>query len=535
MGIGLLASALGVVDWLVLAGYCGVVLLIGAWVGRGASDNENYFLGGRSMPGWAVAMSLLATSLSAATFIGGPQEAFGGNLTYLMLNLGQILGVLVVAFLFIPVFHRAGTITIYGFLGDRMGRGAGTAAGVAFLAGRLLASGARLFIAGIAFSLILYGDTQPKHLLFAIVLFGVLGTAYTAMGGIKAVIWTDTLQLVIVVGSAILAVALLLKAIPLSIPEIFDVLRQSHLTSADGSDGGSKLDIVDLSLDHTKAYTLWAALAMTAFNAAAFGTDQDLVQRLLTTRTPGKAVASLIGAILLSIPTTLLFLAIGLLLYVFYTRPDVMGNAAPAEALNDSRKVYPQFLLYHLPAGVRGLALAGLFAAAMSSLDSAVNAMASSAVADVWQPLRRALRGGDDTLETEPEPSEQASSNDGAVSRAMVILMGLLLTGFAVMAAVLFDPEKNTLIAYALGIMTFAYAGLLGVFLTAILTQRGNTPSVIAALLAGAGFIAAFRFVPMLADTKLAFPYVMLLGSIVSFMVCVVGKRPAPPPANVSA
>ncbi|MEM9021386.1 MAG: sodium:solute symporter [Planctomycetota bacterium] len=535
----LLATALGPLDWLILAGYCAVVLAIGWWASRGGQDDESYFLGGRKMPAWAVAMSLTATALSAATFIGGPQDAFAGNLSYLMLNLGQVLGVLVVAFFFIPAFYRAGTITIYGYLEQRMGPGTGTAAGVAFLVGRLLASGARLFIAGIAFSLILYGDLQLRHLLPAIVFFGILGTVYTALGGIKAVIWTDTLQLIIVIGSAVLAIVLLMRAIPLSVGETLGVLADTRLTDAEGNDAGSKLQLLDLSLDHTKAYTLWAALAMTAFNAAAFGTDQDLVQRLLTTRSPRQAIGSLLGAIALSIPVTALFLVIGLLLFVFYTRPDVMGDSAPPEALSDSRAVYPQFLLHHLPAGVRGLALAGLFAAAMSSLDSAINAMASSAVADVWRPMKRVLgrhtKRGDD----EPKP---APGTDASVSRGMVVGMGALLTLFAVFAAVAYDPEKNTLIKYALGIMTFAYAGLLGVFLTAVLTPRGNLYSVIAALLAGAGVIAGFRFTPIILDAAqvdtlgrllgidspfdLAFPYVMLLGTAVSVAVCCMGKTP---------
>jgi len=515
----LLATALGLIDWLILAGYCVVVLAIGWWAGRGESNDEAYFLGGRKMPVWAVAMSLVATALSAATFIGGPQDAFAGNLTYLTLNIGQVLGVLVVAYLFIPAFYRAGTITIYGYLDQRMGPGTGMAAGVAFLLGRLLASGARLFIAGIAFSLILYGDLAIKHLLFAIIFFGMLGTVYTAMGGIKAVIWTDTLQLIIVIGSAILAIVLLLRAIPLPLGETIEVLANSRVTDANGNDKGSKLKLFDLSFDHTQAYTLWAALAMTAFNAAAFGTDQDLVQRLMTTRSPGKAIGALFGGIALSIPVTALFLIIGLLLYVFYARPDVMGAAAPAEALNDSRQVYPQFLLYHLPAGVRGLALAGLFASAMSSLDSAINAMASSAVADVWQPMKRAITG-------EQASADPAKRGDANVSRGMVILMGVLLTGFALLAAVAYDPEQNTLIKYALGIMTFAYAGLLGVFLTAVLTRRGNVVSVVAALLAGAGVIAGFRFIPLLSETRLAFPYVMLLGTVVSFAVCCLAPSP---------
>jgi len=178
-------------DWAIVAGYLLIVLTIGYLASRKQAGTEDYFLGSRKMPAWAVTLSVLATSLSAATYIGAPQEAYAGNLTYLILNLGTILGAVVVGVLFLPPLYRAGTLTIYGYLGKRFGPGAQQAAGAAFLAGRVLASGARLFIAGIAFSYVLFNDLQLLSVLTAIVLFGVAGTAYTCLGGIKAVIWLD--------------------------------------------------------------------------------------------------------------------------------------------------------------------------------------------------------------------------------------------------------------------------------------------------------------------------------------------------------
>jgi len=493
-------STLSGVDWLIIAGYFALIIGIGVIASRGTSDEKGYFLGGRKMPAWAVAMSFAATALSAATFIGGPEAAFKGDLTLLAYEIGKLLAALLVAALFLPALYRAGSVTVYGYLGQRVGQGAATAASIMFLLGRLLASGSRLFIAGTAFSLILYGNLDPANLITAIVLFGVVGTLYTTLGGIKAVIWTDTLQLLIVVGAVLVSIVLLLQAIPLSVGEIFHELQDKQ-----------KSVVFDTSFDLTKGNTLWAAIVLTVFYAAAFGADQDMAQRLLTCKSLKQSVGSLIGAILVSIPITALFMVTGLLLYVFYSRPDLMGDAAPAQAVSDARQVYPQFLLHELPVGVRGLAMAGLFAAAMSSLDSVINAMASTVSADLLKPLRR-------RTDDEPTPTP------AWVQRLLVIAMGVVLTAAAIGMVALYNPDSDTLIPFALGVMTFAYAGLMGVFLCVLLTRRGSTASVIAALVVGMVVIAVSRYVPPVAELGLAFPYWMVIGTAASFAVCLVGE-----------
>ena len=495
-------SQLAGVDWFILAGYFALIIAIGALASRGKNDQKGFFLGGRKMPAWAVAMSFAATTLSAATFIGGPAESFKTDLTLLSYEIAKILGALVVVALFLPPLYRSGCATVYGYLGQQVGPGAAKAASTMFLLGRLLASGARLFIAGTAFSLILFGNLQTANLIAAIVLFGVVGTLYTAMGGIKAVIWTDTLQLVIVIGAVLATLILLLRAIPMPVDEIINVLRAENKTK-----------LLDTSFDHTKGTTLWAGLAMTFFFAAAFGADQDMAQRLLTCKSLKQSIGSLLGATLIALPITVLFMVNGLLLFIFYTKPELMGAAAPAEVLTDHRQAYPRFLLDQLPIGVRGLAVAGLFAAAMSSLDSAMNAMASCAVTDLLNPLRKAVGKGGESDELPP-----------MVSRLIVVLMGLLLTLSALGMVMIYDPEADTLIRFALGVMTFAYAGLMGVFLCVLLTRRGSTSSVIAALIAGMAVIAASKYVPEIAQWGIAWPYWMVIGTLASFMFCLAGS-----------
>lgn len=488
-------SQLAGVDWLILVVYFVVIIAIGALVSRGTSDEQGFFLGSRRMPAWAVAMSFAATALSAATFIGGPAYAFGADLTQLAEEISKVLAALLVVVLFLPPLYRSGCTTIYGYLGQRISPGSATAAGTVFLLGRVLSSGSRLFIAGTAFSAILYGNTDAGNLIAAIILFGVVGTLYTAIGGIKAVIWTDTLQLLIVIGAVVATIILLLQAIPLPIDEIYTNLQAS-----------GKTVVIDTTPDLSMNNTIWAALAMTVFYAAAFGADQDMAQRLLTCKSLKHSIFALISAIFIAMLITAMFMIAGLLLYVFYARPDLMGDAAPAYAVTDKSEAYPQFLLNELPAGVRGLAIAGLFAAALSSLDSAINAMASSVMSD----LRR--------------PGAAPSADAGAASRVVVVLMGVLLTLSAVGMVWVYDPESDTLIKFALGVMTFAYAGLMGVFLSVLLTGRGSTASVIAALITGLAVIAASRYVPAASGLGLAFPYWMVIGSAASFAVCLLGS-----------
>ena len=507
-------------DWWVVAGYMGLIVAIGLWTSRGQHDQDSFFLANRKMPVWAVALSVLATSLSAGTFVGVPQISFiaGGDLTYLSLSIGTVLAAVVVAMVFLPPLYRAGTVTIYGYLGKRFGMGAMIGASCAFLLGRLLASGARLFMAAFVVSLVLFGDTEPASLTIAIVIFGIVGTAYTALGGIKAVIWTDVIQIIIVVGAALLSIVLLLKAIPLPLGEILDTLRHA--------DGGNKLMLINTKHDWAESFTIWAAFATLFINTGAYGADQDLVQRMLTTKSPWRAGMSLIGANLLAIPVVGLFLVIGLLLSIFYTMPEVMGSAAPTEIINDTRKVYPQFLLHHLPTGVVGLAMAGLIAAAMSSFDSAVNAMASSAVCDLYLPWkeRSGKRAAASTL-----PTSHAHLK---TSRLAVLLVGVGLTVFALGAAAVQQAGNQTLINFALGIMSFALAGLLGVFLTALLTRRGDSFSVIAALLGGAltvlsvqPFALSYWSLMLTGEAfKLAWPWWMVVGTTVSFIICVIGS-----------
>jgi SSS family transporter len=508
-------GSFGLLDWAVLAAYMGVVIALGIRAGRRERTGDDFFLGGRTMPVWAVALSVLATSQSAATFVGGPQQAYVGNLTYLAANIGALIAVLIVAAFFIPAYYRHGVTSVYELIGHHYGSTSQRCASAMFMIGRVFASGARLFIVAIPFALVTFGSTSPTALLAAVALIAVGATAYTVVGGIRAVIWTDVLQALVYITTIVIALALLWNRIPLGLDEIAAQLRTAE--------GGSKLTFLETSADLGEPFSIWAiVLGLTLFNLAAFGADQDLTQRMLTCRTARGGGWSVILATLIGWPVVLAFLALGLLLFIFYQRPEAMGDAAPLYAVGDTRKVFLEFILHEMPTGVRGLMMAGLFAAAMSSMDSALNAMASTTIADFYRPWRaRRPAQGD------------AAARELRASRIAIAAWAVALAGFAAFCIHWQAMSGQTLINFALGIMVFAYAGLLAVFVTALFTKRGNAISAGAAL--ATGFVCVLlmqpfawsRWAPAVGiDFTLAFPWKMLVATMIAFGVCCLGARP---------
>jgi SSS family solute:Na+ symporter len=516
-------AVFGPLDWGVVIAYFALMIYMGVFAARRDQGAREYFLGDRSLPSWALAISIVATTLSAATFVGGPELSYGGNLTYLLLPFTSLIAVLIVAIWFVPKLYGAGTVTIYGYLGGRYGQTARIAVSAMFLFGRTLASGARLFIAAIPLCLLMFAakgqaDFQAKkwQLMVAVGLIGLIGTFYTTLGGIKTIVWIDVIQFIIVVGAALVSIGLMLHAIPLSPLGIVRLLAHSPGPIA----GHSKLQMLDFSRDPNKPFTIWAALIGNVFlGVAVFGVDQDFAQRFLISKSAVKGSLSLLYSQLIGIVVVGFFLLIGLLLYIFYKRPDVMGAAAPRLAPGN-QQAYAAFLLNELPTVVSGLALAGFFAIAQGSMDSAINALASSLVADIYYPYRAAIGRPID------------AKRDAEAPKLAVAIMGLVMVLFAVGCIAIYNGSSLTLIEFALGIMAFAYAGMLGVFLTALFTPRGNTASVLAALLAGIATVTLLQ--PGLLERwsrgisghswHVAGTWWMPIGTAVSFLVCVAGR-----------
>ncbi|MFG0275873.1 MAG: sodium:solute symporter, partial [Phycisphaerales bacterium] len=501
-------AGLSWIDWLVVALYMAFVVLVGAIFARREKSGGDFFLAGRSVPMWAAAVSVLATSLSAVTFLGGPQEAYDNNLTYLSLNLGGLLAVVLVAIFFIPAYYRAQVTSVYELVGSRLGPNAERATSAMFLLGRIFASGARLYIASIPLSLIVFGDLAPAHLMGAIAIVALVATLYTVSGGIGAVIWTDAAQMLVLLTAAGACIWLLLDRIPLPAGEIVEALRASTTDT-----GASKLTLFDTRLDPSLPFTIWGALVgMTLFNMAAYGTDQDLVQRMLTCRSAVRGSWSLVLSNILGMAVVAVFLALGLLLYIFYARPDLMGDSAPAP-VEDSRRVFLRFILTETPIGLRGLMIAGLLAAAMSSLDSALNAMSSAAVCNFVRPRLGRIT-----------PKQEVR-----LARVFVGVFAVLLAGFACACVWLQRESDEGLLPFALGVMLYAYAGTLAVFCCALFTRRGNATTALAALATGFLAVGAMQFGPKWIDAwplpAFALGWRMAIGFALAFAVCLLGRR----------
>jgi SSS family transporter len=506
----ILAATFDFRDWLVVGVYLLAVIGLGAIFGRRQGRRDEFFLGARQMPLLAVAISVLATSQSAATFLGVPERSYVGDLTYVSSPLAGLLAAVVVAFVFLPAFYHHKVTSIYELLGHEFGPVSQRAASGMFMVGRILASGARLFIAAIPLAVIAFGDTEPLSLLGAIAIVAAAATLYTLLGGIRAVIWTDVLQAVVAIGAVGIAIWLVWRQIPVDAGELLGILR--------ATDGTNKLTFVDTSFDVgdpmmlAREFNLWAVLlGLSLLNLAALGTDQDLTQRMLTCRSTTRGSWSVILSQLLAWPVVALFMLLGLLLYVYYQRPDIMDAAAPGYQVDDSRRVFVDFILNETPPGVRGLMIAGIFAAAMSSLDSALNALASTTVGDFYRPR---LRRRSDIVDEQAQMRREL-----IVSRVSVLGWAIAIGGFACFCVWWHDYSEKPLVDFALGVMVFAYSGLLGVFLTALLTRRGNSTSVVCALLAG--FIAVL----VLQQYSLASGWRMLLATSLSFAVCCAGRR----------
>lgn len=537
MNAATLAAGFAPLDWAVLVAYAAVLLATGwAFNKKAAQDTGEYFLGGRRMPVWAVTISVVATSLSAATFVGGPQQAFAGNLTYLASNLGMILAAIIVAFLVIPRLYRANAATPYTLLEQRFGTTGRRAAATAFLVGRVMASGSRVFIVGIPAALIIFGEPTasehnpdalipPWQIILAIAAIGLTGVLYTLAGGVRSVIWTDVIQTAVFVVAIAAAIALLLDKIPGGAANAFHTLD-----NANAPDGTSKLTLFDTSLSLNANYTLLACTtAFVLMGIASYGLDQDMVQRMLTCSSTARGAASVIAATLAAVPVVAMFMIVGLLLYIFYKRPDVMAQDAPGYQVFDSSRIFLSFILRELPPGLSGLMIAGLFAAGLSSLNSGLNSMSSTVINDFYKHIKPG----------------RPDAHYLAAGRTCVVAWGVVLSAFACLCVFWQQSGGQTLIDFALGVMTFAYAGLLGVFFSAMLTKRGNAASAVAALIVG--FLAVLAMDRPFASLVLAaigredppptldalyqlgFAWKLAIAATLAFAVC---QIPAPKPAQ---
>ena len=484
------------IDGAIVVTYFAGITAIGLYLGRRDKSLKDFALAGRRVPWWAVMASIIAAETSAATFLGVPGEGYTTrSFAYVQIMLGLILGRIVVGHLFLKPYYTFKVYTVYDYLGVRFGTWTKSYVSALFLFMRTLASGTRLFIPSLVMVLayrLFVSGAQPQFgqqavttvgpYLVAIIALTVVTCLYTAVGGIKAVIWTDVIQACLMFGGALVAIGTLLahvgglsvvvQAVPqLTTHEGF-FLHGFETTSIARWKASHSLEVMGLwdyaRLVLASDYTLFSALiGATLGNMAAFGTDQDMVQRMLTAETHQKARRSLITAAFMDVPIASAFVFIGILLFVFYQQDPTYRPQATAD-------VFASYILNVMPVGVRGFVVAGVFATAMGSFSAALNALATSATND-W--YIRWVRGRNETHYVQ------------AARWFTVLFAGLMIViagGFAY--AKVTSPDLR-IIPVVLGIAGFILGPMLGVFLIGMLTtgrgsDRGNMLAISAGLFA---------------------------------------------------
>lgn len=497
------------IDWMIFGSYFLVLATTSVILSRAKVETtRDYFVGSNAMPMLAVAISVVATSQSAATFLGGPEYSYGKDLTFLGFYFSALIAVFIVAYLLIPRFYAINAVTVYELLEKRYGSTAKQQAGVMFLIGRLFASGARLYIGALAISMILFMDITPLHILISIVFLMLGALAYTYFGGIKSVILSDIIQAVTYIGAAMAVLIYLFYSLDADIATMVEILSQEE-----------KLTIIHFSLNNFEGgfnfYTLIAGWLL--LNIAAYGLDQDMTQRVLSCKSKAEGAKSLIYSILITIPVALLFLVIGLLLYLYYQHPELSGFEGSVEKnfQGDKITIMMSYILNEMPEGLRGLVTVGAIAAALSSTNSVLGAMSSVAIEDLYRPWSVA-RGG-----------EMRESHYLKAGKIAVLLFALMLSIMAMLSYYWQHATQTHLLNFALGVMAFSYAGLLGVYGAAIFTHRGSGGSVLWALIGG--FVTVLLLQPYILDAihiewKIGFSWQLLLGTLVSFSVMMLSK-----------
>lgn len=470
-------------DYAIVIVYLLGVTAAGILISGRQRSSRDYFLGGKQLPWWMVGFSIVASETSTLTFISVPGLAYSGNMYFLQLVAGYVIGRILVSQIFIPAYYRGDLETAYDFLGKRFGLPLRKWTSTVFIITRVLASGVRLFATAIPVHMITGLEYSQS-----ILLIGLFTLLYTYVGGLKAVVSMDVVQLFIYLSGAVAAVFLILQRLPDGWGTVVAV----------ATSGTNKFEVLNFDWGgsvygfFSSPYTIIGGLLGGTFlTMASHGTDQLLVQRLLSCRTQRESQKALILDALFIFAQFAFFLLVGLCLYAFYG-----GISYRALGLQSSDEVFPKFILENLPAGIAGLVIAGILASAMGTLSSSISSLASSTYLDLFK---------------QSETGNALSRNrDVLWSRILTLFWGVVLIG----GAMFFTDTRNPVVELGLKIASFTYGGLLGTFFLGLLFRRTNQADAFIGFIAG---ILAMGAVIML--TTIAYTWHTFIGCIVTIVV----------------
>ncbi len=468
-------------DLAIVIAYLLGVTALGLHFRRNQHSPTDYFLGGRTTPWWALALSIVATETSTLTIIGVPAIAYAGNLTFLQLVFGYLVGRVLISIVLLPGYFRGEFLTAYALIEKRFGRRMRSIAALTFLVTRTLAEGVRVSAIALVVSAAL--GTSERLAVFIVIALTVL---YTFEGGMKAVIWTDVAQFSLYLVGSIVTLFFLLHRIPGGWHEVTQVAAIA----------GNKLQVFDFSWNLATKYTFWSGIIGGAFlTMASHGTDQTIVQRLLAARTQKDSSRALIASGFIVLFQFTVFLLIGVLLFVSSRHTPLLSVGERTD------RILPNFLVREMPTGLAGLLLAAIIAVAMSNASGALNSLAASSVLD-FAILRR------DGGSTTNDPAKLLK-----LSRRITLLWGAALIVFGLV-------HWGSVLEAGLTVASLPFGSLLGLFLLGTFDSRSNSNGSLVGMFAGlAAVLLVFRY------TSVAFTWFVLLGTCVTFIVGAIASR----------
>ena len=457
-------------DGFIVVAYLIGITLYGSHFQKKQQSMHTYFLGGKRLPAWALSLSIVGTETSTLTIISTPGIAYAGDFTFLQLILGYMVGRLFIAFVLIPAYCKGEMYTAYELMERRFGSRAKHATASMFLVTRALAEGVRVFAVAIVVSIVLgSGD------IWSILIIAALTLLYTFRGGLTAVIWTDVIQLFIYMGCTLITFFVILGLIPNGWHGVMEV-------------AGSKFLPWNFSLDFKIPYTFWGGVIGGAFlNTASHGVDQLIVQRLLAAKNERDSKVALLSSGVIIFFQFGLFLLIGIMLFSFYSyHPEIVPPSG-----ND--RIFPAFIVAYLPHGIRGIMVAAILAAAMSTLSSSLNAMASTTVVDFFKPFIK---------------RDFSANAQLRVSRWVTLFWGVVLIGLAILSR-----RVDSVLEAGLTIASITYGSMLGIFLLGVLTKRANEKGSILGMAVGlVSMLGIWYF------TDIAWTWYVLIGTFFTFI-----------------
>ena len=462
------------IDLLVVVAYLVAITIFGAHFRKSQHTLHDYFLGGRRLPWWAIAFSVVSAETSILTIISTPGIAYRSNLGFLQLVFGYLVARVVVSFILIPRYFAGELFTAYQLVERRFGSGLKMFTAALFLATRALAEGVRVFAISIVIEVIF-----KTGVLASVLIITALTLFYTFEGGLTAVIWTDVIQLLIYLSGTVMALILALHAIPGGWAEASELAQLA----------GNKLAVFDFHFNWHEPYLFWSGLVGGTFlTTASHGTDQLIVQRLLAARNKGQSQMALLSSGLVILFQFSLFLVVGVVLYAFYQ------HFPPGTAFSRPDQIFPTFVVTQLPRGLAGLLIAAILAAAMANLSAAFNSLASCSVVDFYKPFVR------------PGADEKHYLR---VSRAMTLVWG----GVLIVIALIAQHLQKSVLELALTIASVPYGSMLGIFLLGVLTKRASSRGALfGALLGLATLVGVMKY------TSIAWTWYVAIGTMVTFV-----------------